>query len=258
MHSRRLGVLRLFAGFREDFVAIRQSTIIPTGIANSASAITPLADAGERGNVDDNDDEPEHHADAKGQQGDLGIAHPLQPPSGTRNLPIHDNQHGIGCSANAKEGKRMIEVERPTDLAQFVGKEIGVSDWFTVDQAIIDKFAEATGDHQWIHVDVERAKREMPGGKTIAHGYLTLSLVPRLAATIYRVKNRSRGLNYGSNRVRFTGQVPAGSRIRLRQKIKSVEPVEGGGVRITSESTMEVEGSDRPALVAETISMQFE
>jgi acyl dehydratase len=152
----------------------------------------------------------------------------------------------------------MIEVERPADLAQYIGKEVGVSDWFTVHQAIIDKFAEATGDHQWIHVDVERAKREMPGGKTIAHGYLTLSLVPRLAATLYRVNKRSRGLNYGSNRVRFTGQVPAGSRVRLRQKIKAVEPVEGGGVRITSESTMEVEGAARPALVAETISMQFE
>jgi acyl dehydratase len=152
----------------------------------------------------------------------------------------------------------MIEVERPADLAQYIGKEIGVSDWFTVDQGIIDKFADATGDHQWIHVDVERAKREMPGGKTIAHGYLTLSLVPRLAATLLRVKKRSRGLNYGSNRVRFTGQVPAGSRVRLRQKIKAVEPVEGGGVRITSESTMEVEGATRPALVAETISMQFE
>ncbi len=152
----------------------------------------------------------------------------------------------------------MIEIERPADLARYVGKEIGVSEWFTVDQTIIDKFAEATGDHQWIHVDVERARREMPGGKTIAHGYLTLSLVPRLAATLYRVKKRSRGLNYGSNRVRFTGQVPAGARIRLRQRIKSVEPVEGSGVRITSESTMEVEGAVRPALVAETISMQFE
>jgi acyl dehydratase len=156
-----------------------------------------------------------------------------------------------------KKGHRMIELERPADLAQYVGKEIGVSDWFTVDQAIIDKFAEATGDHQWIHVDVERAKREMPGGRTIAHGYLTLSLVPRLAQTIYRVKNRSRGLNYGSNRIRFTGQVPAGSRIRLRQKIKSVEPVDGG-VRIASENTVEVEGVARPALVAETISMQFD
>jgi len=152
----------------------------------------------------------------------------------------------------------MIELERPADLAQYVGKEIGVSDWFTVDQAIIDKFAEATGDHQWIHVDVARAEREMPGGKTIAHGYLTLSLVPRLGQMIYRVKRRSRGLNYGSNRIRFTGQVPAGSRIRLRQKIKSVEPVEGGGVRITSENSVEVEGATRPALIAETISMQFE
>ena len=151
----------------------------------------------------------------------------------------------------------MLELERPADLAQYVGKEIGVSDWFTVDQEIIDKFADATGDHQWIHVDVERAKREMPGGKTIAHGYLTLSLVPRLAQTIYRVKKRSRGLNYGSNRIRFTGQVPSGSRIRLRQKIKAVDPVEGG-VRITSESTVEVEGSERPALVAETIGMQFD
>jgi acyl dehydratase len=152
----------------------------------------------------------------------------------------------------------MIEIERPADLRQYVGKEIGVSDWFTVDQTIIDKFAEATGDHQWIHVDVERAKREMPGGRTIAHGYLTLSLVPRLAQQIYRVKQRSRGLNYGSNRIRFTGQVPAGSRIRLRQRIKAVEPVEGGGVRITSESVVEVEGGPRPALVAETIGMLFE
>jgi acyl dehydratase len=98
----------------------------------------------------------------------------------------------------------------------------------------------------------------MPGGKTIAHGYLTLSLVPRLAQTIYRIRRRSRGLNYGSNRIRFTGQVPAGSRIRLRQKIKSVEAVEGGGVRITSENSVEVEGTARPALIAETISLQFE
>jgi acyl dehydratase len=151
----------------------------------------------------------------------------------------------------------MIELERPSDLEAYIGKEIGVSDWFTVDQAMIDKFAEATGDHQWIHVDVERAKREMPGGRTIAHGYLTLSLVPRLNQTIYRVKHRSRGLNYGSNRVRFTAPVPSGSRIRLHQKIKSVEAI-AGGVRVTSESTVEVEGAARPALVAETISMMFD
>ena len=87
----------------------------------------------------------------------------------------------------------MFEVETPKDLLQHVGRELGPSDWMTVDQAMIDKFAEATGDHQWIHVDVERARKEMPGGKTIAHGYLTLSLVPRLAATLTRVKKRSRG-----------------------------------------------------------------
>jgi len=151
----------------------------------------------------------------------------------------------------------MLEVERPGDLIGYAGKEMGVSDWYIVSQEQIDKFADATGDHQWIHVDVERAKREMPGGKTIAHGWLTLSLVPRLASTIYRVKHRSRGLNYGANRVRFTGPVPAGSRIRLRLKIKSVEQVEGG-VRVTSESTMEVEGAARPALVAETIGVVFD
>ena len=149
------------------------------------------------------------------------------------------------------------EFGHPNEMHKYVGQEIGVSDWVEITQERINRFADATGDHQWIHVDVERAKREMPGGKTIAHGYLTLSLVPRLTQTIYRVRQRSRGLNYGSNRIRFTGQVPAGSRIQLRQKIKAVDPVEGG-VRITSESTVEVEGATRPALVAETISMQFE
>src|SRR5437899_6989983 len=152
----------------------------------------------------------------------------------------------------------MIELERPADLAQYVGKEIGVSDWFTVDQAIIDKFADATGDHQWIHVDVERAKREMPGGKTIAHGYLTLALVPRMAQTLVKVTGRKRGLNYGSNKVRFTNTVPAGSRIRLRSfRIRSVEPVDGNGFRVTSEATVEIEGQERPALVAEIIAIQY-
>jgi acyl dehydratase len=150
-----------------------------------------------------------------------------------------------------------LTVDKPADLAQHVGKELGPSDWMTVDQAMIDKFAEATGDHQWIHVDVERAKREMPGGKTIAHGYLTLSLVPRLAQTLVKVAQRKRGLNYGSNKVRFTSAVPAGARIRLRLKIKSVEPMEGNGFRVTYQSTMEVEGQERPALVAETIGIQY-
>ena len=152
----------------------------------------------------------------------------------------------------------MLEVERPADLAAYAGKEMGVSDWYTVTQEQIDKFADATGDHQWIHVDVERARREMPGGKTIAHGWLTLSLVPRLASTLYRIKNRSRGLNYGANRVRFTGMVPAGARIRLRLTVKSVEAMKDGGTRITNEGTMELEGSDRPVLVAETIGITYD
>ena len=150
-----------------------------------------------------------------------------------------------------------LTVERPHDLAQHIGKDLGPSDWITVDQPMIDKFAEATGDHQWIHVDVERAKREMPGGKTIAHGYLTLSLVPRLASTLVKVTAVSRGVNYGSNKVRFTSTVPAGARIRLHQKIVKVEPVEGNGVRVTSEVKMEVEGQERPALVAEIMGIRY-
>ena len=152
----------------------------------------------------------------------------------------------------------MLEVERAGDLKAWEGKEVGVSDWYTVTQEQIDKFADATGDHQWIHVDVARAKKEMPGGKTIAHGWLTLSLVPRLAATLYRVKQRSRGINYGANRVRFTGMVPAGGRIRLRLRIKAVEAMKDGGTRITNESTMELEGRDRPVLVAETIGVSYD
>jgi acyl dehydratase len=150
----------------------------------------------------------------------------------------------------------MLELETPDEVAQHVGRELGPSEWMTVDQATIDRFADATGDHQWIHVDVERARREMPGGRTIAHGYLTLSLVPRMAQTLMRVKKRSRGLNYGSNKVRFINPVPAGARIRLRQRIADVETI-AGGVRITSQMTVEIEGQDKPALVAEIISVQY-
>jgi acyl dehydratase len=150
----------------------------------------------------------------------------------------------------------MLEIETPLDIKQHVGRELGPSEWMTVDQPMIDQFAKATGDHQWIHVDVERAKKEMPGGKTIAHGYLTLSLVPRMAATLTKVKKRSRGVNYGSNKVRFINPVPAGARIRLRQRIKNVEEIQGG-VRVTSEMTVEIEGQDKPALVAELIGQQY-
>ena len=150
----------------------------------------------------------------------------------------------------------MLELETPDDLAALIGQPLGISEWLIVDQHMIDTFAAATGDHQWIHVDVERARREMPGGKTIAHGFLTLSLLPRMAHTLWRIRRRSRGLNYGLNKVRFTAPVPAGSRIRLHQTLKAAEPVEGGQ-RFTFEARVEVEGESRPALVAETLAIVY-
>jgi acyl dehydratase len=150
----------------------------------------------------------------------------------------------------------MLEVDRPADMRAYIGKVVGISEWLLVNQATINAFAEATGDHQWIHVDVERAKKEMPGGKTIAHGYLTLSLLPRLSAGVYRIRRTSRGINYGSNKVRFTAPVPSGSRVRLHQVLKSVEDI-AGGVRMTFDSTVELEGSDKPALIAEALVLAY-
>lgn len=142
------------------------------------------------------------------------------------------------------------------EVASLAGQEIGVSEWVEIAQKRIDMFAEATGDHQWIHVDVERAKKEMPGGKTIAHGYLTLSLIPMLGAQIMRITGVSRGINYGSNKLRFTNTVPVGSKVRARQKLISVEP-RAGGLQMVNEMTIEIEGQDRPACVAETISLIY-
>jgi acyl dehydratase len=142
------------------------------------------------------------------------------------------------------------------ELPTLVGQEIGVSDWVQIDQDRINKFADATGDHQWIHIDMERAKKELPGGKTIAHGYLTLSLLPMLAAGIMRVTNVSRGINYGSNKLRFTNMVPVGSKVRARQKLLSVEP-KSGGLQLINEMTIEIEGQDRPACIAETIGLIY-
>lgn len=142
-------------------------------------------------------------------------------------------------------------------IGDYVGKELGVSAWVEIDQARINQFAEATGDHQWIHVDVARAARDMPNGKTIAHGFLTLSLIPMLTAGIMRISGVSRGINYGSNKVRFTNTVPVGSKVRARQVLKAAEPGKGGAVQLTSEITVEIEGADRPACVAETISLIF-
>jgi acyl dehydratase len=141
-------------------------------------------------------------------------------------------------------------------LPGLVGQEVGVSDWLTIDQERIDTFARATGDLQWIHVDVERAKRELPGGKTIAHGFLTLSLIPLLTKSILPIEGVKQGINYGSDKVRFTHMVPVGSRIRARQKVKSVTP-KGGGLQVTDEVTIEIEGEERPACIAEVIRLLY-
>lgn len=137
-------------------------------------------------------------------------------------------------------------------LASYEGKDLGVSDWLTVDQKMIDLFAEATGDHQWIHVDPDRAAREFPGGKTIAHGYLTLSLIPRMAAGIYRLEHDGPIFNYGLNKVRYTDVVPSGSRLRLHLRIIKVEDT-GRATRVTMQNSIEKEGSERPVLIAENL-----
>ena len=149
------------------------------------------------------------------------------------------------------------EFSHPNEMLKHVGQEIGVSDWVEVTQDRINKFADATGDHQWIHVDVERAKKDMPGGKTIAHGFLTLSLIPMLAAQISKINNVRNGINYGCNKVRFNSPVPAGSKVRARTKLVAADPVDGGGVRLTNQVTIEIEGKDRPACVAETMSIVY-
>jgi acyl dehydratase len=148
-------------------------------------------------------------------------------------------------------------VETPEALRALIRQELGVSDWLEVTQDLIDRFAEVTGDHQWIHVDVERAKRDMPGGKTIAHGYLLLSLLPKLGAGIYKLSWPTRSINYGSDKVRIVNPVKAGARIRLRQSLVAVEDGAPGAHRITVRQTLEIEGEAKPAMIADTIRMTF-
>jgi acyl dehydratase len=140
------------------------------------------------------------------------------------------------------------------DLASLVGQELGVSDWVTIDQNRVNQFADATGDHQWIHVDVERATKEIGG--PIAHGFLTVSLIPMLGAQVFRVHGVTRGINYGSDKVRFTNMVRVGKRVRLRSKLLSAEP-KSGGMQLKQENTIEIEGEERPACVAETITVLY-
>src|SRR4030081_3357175 len=149
------------------------------------------------------------------------------------------------------------EFGHPNEMQKHVGQEIGVSDWVEVTQERINRFADATGDHQWIHVDIERAKKDMPGGKTIAHGFLTLSLIPMLSQQISHINNVRNGINYGCNKVRFTSPVPAGSKVRARAKQLAADPMTGGGVGLPIQVTVESEGQERPAGVAETMSIVY-
>ena len=142
------------------------------------------------------------------------------------------------------------------ELAALAGQEVAVSDWITVTQKQINLFAEATGDHQWIHVDEERAKAG-PFGAPIAHGFLTLSLIPKFFDNALAVLDTKMGVNYGLNRVRFTGPVPANSRLRARLALLECTPIDGNGYQMTWQVTMEREGADKPVCIAESISRRY-
>ena len=141
------------------------------------------------------------------------------------------------------------------DLQAQIGQEIGLSDWITVDQPRIDKFAEATGDHQWIHVDPVKAAKG-PFGKTVAHGFLTLSLLPEMFAGAFDIGDVRMGVNYGLNKVRFTAPVPSGGRVRGRFVLREYLPIDGGA-QLTVEATIELEGSSKPACIADSISRRY-
>jgi len=142
------------------------------------------------------------------------------------------------------------------DAKALEGKEVGLSDWVEIDQQKIDRFAKATGDFQWIHVDAERAKKELPNGKTIAHGYFTLALIPALTGDFIRVENLARAINFGCNKIRFYTPVPVGSHVRGRVTVIQARK-RSGALHILSQVKIEVEGEKKPACVAETIGMYF-
>ncbi|MDJ1137872.1 MaoC family dehydratase [Streptomyces iconiensis] len=142
------------------------------------------------------------------------------------------------------------------ELREAVGQELGSSDWLEVDQKRIDRFADATGDHQWIHVDPEKAAAG-PFGTTIAHGYLTLSLLPSLVPQIMRVEGMRMGVNYGVNKVRFPSTVPVGSRLRARATLTDVSDASDGGVQVAAQVTVEREGAAKPVCVAESLSRYY-
>jgi len=142
----------------------------------------------------------------------------------------------------------MLLVDTPADLASHIGEDLGTSQWFTVTQDQIDHYARLTGDDHWVHVDIARAQRDMPDGKTIAHGFFVLSLIPLLARDIFKISKRGKGLNYGLNHLRFISPVPVGSDVRLQQKLIDAQP-KNGGTLFTFENTFEIKDQERPALV---------
>jgi acyl dehydratase len=149
----------------------------------------------------------------------------------------------------------MLTLTGLDEIKSYVGKELGVSEWEPVTQETIDRFADVTGDHQWIHVDVERAK-ESPFGGTIAHGYFTLSLAPRFSYEIFKFEGFAFAVNYGLNRVRFPAPMPVGGKVRMRALLKAVDDIPGG-VQSVTELTFEREGGDKPVCVAETLARLY-
>ncbi|HET8746868.1 MAG TPA: MaoC family dehydratase [Ramlibacter sp.] len=150
----------------------------------------------------------------------------------------------------------MKTIDSLAELPALVGQELAVSDWMPVTQQQIDLFADATGDHQWIHVDPERAKSG-PFGTTIAHGFLTLSLIPKMVESALEIRNQRMSVNYGLNRVRFPAPVPAGSRLRARVKLLECEPLPQDGMQIVWQVTVEREGGDKPVCVAESVTRRY-
>jgi acyl dehydratase len=153
-------------------------------------------------------------------------------------------------TAPPREADEPLALESPEAARAFVGAELGPSAWLVVDQARIDAFADATGDRQWIHCDVERARRESPWKSTIAHGYLSLSLVPVLLASLVELRGCASVVNTGLDKLRLSAPVPAGSRVRLHARIEDLRPLAGGGARIAFAVRLEVEGNAKPALLA--------
>jgi acyl dehydratase len=150
----------------------------------------------------------------------------------------------------------MREIASLEELKKLIGQEVAVSDWVEITQERVNQFAEATGDHQWIHLDVERSRKESPYGNTVAHGFLTLSLLPMLMGSSIRMLDVRMGVNYGLNKVRFPAPVPVGSRIRARMTLLSVEDIPNGA-QVIWNVTMEREGGDKPVCVAESISRRY-